>query len=207
MSCKPLIAGKNSVQRVLDLVIAAGDTGITYPELMAASGLSDRYFQCCKQELFRLGVLFLVKSQRWTRYFSTDEQRLAFELPLRAEQKAARKARDVARYAANAERLRLKRAENPEYGKPKAKKPRKSRAKPKADKPASLPAGFHRIKPVKADPFKTAQAVIPDGVKVTVCPPMPDRFAVSGPVVGGFATMRPGQYLPADTWASRLVAA
>ena len=204
MSCKPLIAGKNSVQRVLDLVIASGDTGITYPELMAASGLSDRYFQCCKQELFRLRVLFLVKSQRWTRYFATDEQRLAFELPLRAEQKAARKARDVARYAANAERLRQKRAENPEYGKKKAPKPRKSRAKPK---PASLPAGFHRIKPVKADPFKTAQAVIPENVKVTVCPPMPDRFAVSGPVVGGFATMRPGQYLPADTWATRALEA
>lgn len=202
MSCKPLIAGKNSVQRVLDLVIASGDTGITYTELMAASGLSDRYFQCCKQELFRLRVLFIVKSQRWTRYFSTDEQRLAFELPLRAEQKAARKARDVARYAANAERLRLKRAENPEYGKPKAKKPRKSRAKPK--QALVIP----KAKPVKADPFKTAQAVIPDGVKVTLCPSFSGgRYAVTGPVVGGFATMRPGQYLPADTWASRLVAA
>ena len=204
MSCKPLIAGKNSVQRVLDLVIEAGDAGITYPELMAASGLSDRYFQCCKQELFRLGVLFLVKSQRWTRYFATDEQRLAFELPLRAEQKAARKARDVARYAANAERLRLKRAENPEYGKPKAKKPRKSRAKPKQ---ALVIPKAKTVKPAPYESFKTAIAVIPENVKRTVCLAPPGRFDAADPVVGGFASMRLGQYLPADTWASRLVAA
>lgn len=40
------------------------------------------------------------------------------------------------------------------------------------------------------------EATVPAGVKRTVAPVRPGRFEVTGPVIGGFATMRPGQYRP-----------
>lgn len=38
--------------------------------------------------------------------------------------------------------------------------------------------------------------IVPPDVKRTVAPVRPGRFEPTGPVLGGFATMRPGQYLP-----------
>ncbi len=41
----------------------------------------------------------------------------------------------------------------------------------------------------------SGEVVIPENVKRTVQVAPPGRFALSGLVVGGFATMKPGQYL------------
>lgn len=41
----------------------------------------------------------------------------------------------------------------------------------------------------------SGEVIVPVGVKRTVAPVRPGRFEASGPVIGGFATMRPGEYL------------
>ena len=47
----------------------------------------------------------------------------------------------------------------------------------------------------------SGEAVIPDNVKRTVQVAPPGRFALSSPVAGGFAAMKPGQYLDEATFS------
>ncbi len=50
----------------------------------------------------------------------------------------------------------------------------------------------------------SGEVIVPPDVKRTVAPACAGRFEVSGPVIGGFATMRPGQYLPEAGFSSYL---
>lgn len=50
-----------------------------------------------------------------------------------------------------------------------------------------------RVSP--GESWKNVQASNPNNVKPIICPPCPDRYAVTGRVTGGFATMGIGRYL------------
>lgn len=201
----------DKVERYHAAVVQAGSQGISTGELEVVFNVTRRATQRPMEKLRNASRVWFVVVGKTARYYSSEEFALAGSLAIAAENKALSdelyRIRQEKKYA----KWRAITAAKPKAEKPpkeqKAKNVRESNLskarKPRPQKLVILP----KAKPVKADPFKTAQAVIPDNVKVTVFPPMPDRFAVAGPVVGGFATMRPGQYLPADTWASRLVAA
>jgi hypothetical protein len=64
--------------------------------------------------------------------------------------------------------------------------------------PRCTPSQEHPAAPVTLRtprPAPTLNPVIPPNVKITRLPAPPGRFEMAGPVVGGFATMRPGKYL------------
>lgn len=44
-------------------------------------------------------------------------------------------------------------------------------------------------------PAVDAPVIIPSHVRVQVCPSQPDRFAINGPVIGGFGSEGPGRYI------------
>lgn len=44
-------------------------------------------------------------------------------------------------------------------------------------------------------PAVDAPVIIPSHVRVQVCPSQPDRFAIKGPVIGGFGSEGPGRYI------------
>lgn len=67
--------------------------------------------------------------------------------------------------------------------------------------PAPLPAP---VAIVEAQRRPSGEVIVPDNVKRTVVPVRPGRYEVSGPVVGGFATLRPGHYLPEAGFSSYL---
>lgn len=207
----------DKVERYHAAVVQAGSQGISTGELEVVFNVTRRATQRPMEKLRNAGRVWFVSVGRTFRYYSSEAFALAGSLAIAAENKARSdelcRIRQEKKYAKwRAITVAKPKAEKPpkepktkkvRESKPsKPQKPRKSRAKPK---PLLV---IPKAKPVKADPFKTAQAVIPEGVKVTVCPSFSgNRFTPTGPVVGGFATMRPGQYLPADTWASRMVAA
>lgn len=55
--------------------------------------------------------------------------------------------------------------------------------------PAPVSISVRQLRP-------SGEVIIPPDVKRTIAPVRPGRFEPTGPIVGGFATMRPGQYLP-----------
>lgn len=50
----------------------------------------------------------------------------------------------------------------------------------------------------------SGEAIVPADVKRTIAPVHPGRFEATGPVTGGFAAMRPGQYLPETGFSAYL---
>ena len=55
--------------------------------------------------------------------------------------------------------------------------------------PAPVSISVRQLRP-------SGEVIVPPDVKRTIAPVRPGRFEPTGPIVGGFATMRPGQYLP-----------
>lgn len=214
---------ERSVKRTGDYhqaIVAAGAAGLSMPEVQQVMGVTRRAAQRPLGNLRSDGRIFFVMVGRNARYFATEAMATAGAVAMLAENKAISKAlADVRREKKLAREMAKRRAEGV---KPRQVKQARVRAEPKErkvrepkppkaakTKRESLPGHLlvlpaRNPKPKKAGPV---EIIIPENVKRTVCPSPPDRFAVSGPVVGGFATMRPGQYLPSDTWASRLVAA
>ncbi len=50
----------------------------------------------------------------------------------------------------------------------------------------------------------SGEVIVPGDVKRTIAPVHPGRFEATGPIAGGFATMRPGQYLPETGFSAYL---
>ena len=203
----------DKVERYHAAVVQAGSKGISSGELEVVFNVTRRATQRPMEKLRNAGRVWFVSVGRTLRYYSSEAFALAGSLAIEAENKA----RSDELYRIRQEKKDAKRrsitAAKPKAEKlpkePRAKKVRET-AKAKPAKRESLPGHMLVAKAAVRQPKKPTgpvEVIVPADVKVTRCPPMPDRFAVSGPVVGGFATMRLGQYLPADTWASRLVAA
>lgn len=67
--------------------------------------------------------------------------------------------------------------------------------------PAPLPAP---VAIAEAQRRPSGEVIVPANVKRTVAPSPPGRYEASGPVIGGFATLRPGHYLPEAGFSSYL---
>lgn len=204
---------KDKVERFYSAVVQTGSDGISTGELESVFNVTRRATQRPMAKLRDAGRVWFVSVGRTFRYYSTPEFAAAGALAIEAESKAisealykARQEKKYAKWRALTAKRQAERTPKP----PKAKKVREASAKPsKAKKPRQQrPLVLPKAKPVKADPFKTATPIIPESVKVQVCPSFQDpRFVVTGPVIGGFATMRPGHYLPGESWATRALEA
>lgn len=69
--------------------------------------------------------------------------------------------------------------------------------------PAPLPAP---VAIAEAQRRPSGEVIVPANVKRTVAPTPPGRYEASGPVIGGFATLRPGHYLPEAGFSAYLEA-
>lgn len=86
-------------------------------------------------------------------------------------------------------------------------KPRKARCTGRPGAELVAPPPCAEDAPVRINEAQRrprGEIVIPPNVKRTVGPTPAGRYEVTGPVIGGFATMRPGHYLPDAGYSSYL---
>ncbi|MES2958499.1 MAG: hypothetical protein V4792_09935 [Pseudomonadota bacterium] len=120
------------------------------------------------------------------------------------EQREANRLRERQRYYAQRDEILARerevyRARRIAAGKPVREQPRGPRVlaeppalpAPKPKKPAMTPS----LHVAKRGPAGTDQEPDMSRAKVTVYQPPPSRYAATGPVIGGFATMGVGRYL------------
>ena len=184
-------------EQALAYIKAAGEKGATKAEIAKSLGLETAQLDHPFAMLQKRSLMFSVKLFGGVRRFATQEWAEAAEgLDLTAEQRKERKNKQ----AEESRRRSLARK-----GITKAVKVQKSEPKP----------GKELVKPAKKDPhadymrgpaFRPEPAQNIDSVKVERIPTSKHWTEVTGPIVGGFSNMRPGQYLPSDSAVARAMA-
>lgn len=176
---------ETAVGKVHAHLVAAGDAGLSFDDIKRLCNISNTVASVRLAELRRLGKCFMARGDYWFRNFATMEQAAAYKLihcaatKRNLEVKERAQKREQAKQAARAKKAA-------ELAAIKAKKA--ARVVEVKAKPAPVKTSAVRLDP-------NAQAIIPAGLKPTLLPCQPGRFEVSGPVVGGFATMGVGRYL------------
>jgi sRNA-binding protein len=167
---------KTSHNGILPLVhsILAADTsplGMTFEQVMEASGLGQRQCSAALQLLKRAGRCFSNGIHRFDRFFYASAERMEACRPAvdarLAEVSEARRAEERRKNAANARSKRAAARKAKEAPQPKEKAAPKQKPA-KVAKPAK-PANVQIRKPPKVK-WSDAPVVVPDDVKVTVCP-------------------------------------
>lgn len=180
--------------------------GLTFVELRERTRLSASSLSSGLAEMHQADPprMFVVSIWRASRYFLA-EPGAAVRDKILLEHALQKETRDREVVAAK----RAARKAKKEAKAPPAPKPPKPPKPPKAAKPVlerriwpearndpppkarkknrAGPALVIKAKPLGSKPiFSSGEAFVPAHVKVQVCPSPPDRFAVTGPVVGGF---------------------
>ncbi|MBA3592086.1 hypothetical protein [Methylibium sp.] len=177
-------------QRIIAAVSACGPRGARQAEIAAASGIMLNHTSAELKRLCAAGQVFCIGSRKHSHYFPDASSAAAFAPVFEAEQTV------LAQAIKDADLMR-RRAAHRRKSAAKPGKPRKARAPNKVPKPAVNHWRQDNTKP-SAQTIKAAVVVIPAGLKPTICPSGTDhRFTVTGPVIGGFATMGVGRYLEA----------
>lgn len=167
---------KTSHQGILPLVfgILAADTsplGMTYPQVVEASGLDRRRCSSALRLLKLSGRCFSTGVHRFDRFFYATEARMeACKDAVAARLVVVRKQRKAEQSRKHRERLRAAaaaQAPEPKAAKPKREKAARKKAAPKvvAAKPAPV-----TIRKTPAQKWSDAEPIRPPGLKVTVCP-------------------------------------
>lgn len=181
---------------VFDAVDAAGS--LTLRDIRVAVGVQAPEFTTVVGQLVLCGLLIGVGPKCSKRYFADEALAQAYlaRIPVELDAvKVARKERDLQRRR-NAYRKKV--AQRPARpAKPKAEPKPLQVAKPKPATKTPWRADHSKPAPVTTPRAKVVQQIVePADVKRTVAPVRRDtRFAVEGPVIGGFATMGVGRYL------------
>lgn len=181
--------------------------GVSSHEIAAATGFRWKQVSLALCRLRHNGLAFHIGEQKDRRYFATAEARDAAAVPYKVFLHGVRQER-IARAKATA----LKGARKSYEAKREMRLAAQPKPEPKPPKPApkakAAPKPKHRQQPIKlakaksvkptVKSFKDMPVVNAGAVKVKVLPGFTgDRFAVSGPVIGGFASMGLGRYLEA----------
>jgi hypothetical protein len=188
---RPDVRPGTTVSRVLGMIRGVKDPlGISYEDL---SLIEAKWTAVSKglETLVMRGMVFQCGYRNWRRFFPTAEARDAAAPELaRMQAETAEKVKA----AASAARWAAQKAARPPK-EPKAPKPEKPKAAPKVKAVVQgAPAPKYVCAPVviktkhQAE-FKSAQPIIPAGLKVTVCPPcQPRSFAPPPWFKGEFQT-------------------
>ena len=194
----------SSFETIRNMVINSGAVGVTERQAQEECSILTRTVQKAFARLKASNELFVVKATKPHRYFYKEAFAEAFKAKAKEESEARRKQRVAERrkspiaIARQQQRNALMREQ---YQLQKAKEaPSKAAVKRAARTPktgkeliARHTKGTNAIH--IATPKPAVEIIIPENVKRTYQPAPAGRFEVSGPVVGGFATMGPGQYL------------
>jgi len=193
-----------SLEKVRAMLIKSAGNGISEKEAMAEFGILPRTVQKAVAKLREGGELHTFRTNNLVRFFSTPEYAKAFAQVVTFDREEKKKAKIAARKnspIALARREQRNAKAKAAYHSRKAKEePSKAAVKrasrtPKTGKEliASHTKGTNAIH--IPTPKPAVEVIIPENVKRTYIPAPAGRFDVSGPVIGGFATMGPGQYL------------
>lgn len=173
---------KSSHKGILALVrgILEADTsqlGMTYPQLVEASGLDGRQCSSALTLLKRAGLCFSTGIHRFDRFFYASAERMETCKP--AVDARLELVREQRRQATAEARRRQENARRERLGLPPLKATPGPRIKPKAEKPPKaakapapkvLPAAPMSKEARARKAWREAQPVIPPTVRVTVCP-------------------------------------
>ena len=192
---------------VLACIVAAGPAGVLQAEIVERVRVCVRVAQKQVALLRKSGDIVSPRVWQDCRHFSDKQAAEVWKAERKAENEA-RKAETLKRhYAKESQRYYAQKALRPPKPPkaPKAAKPPKQRmpkrVAPKLGKELVKPSRFVPLPPKPQGPV-----IIPANVKRTAAEIKPGRYDVTGPIVGGFSTMRPGQYLPSDSAVARAFA-
>lgn len=176
---------------VLSAINHAGPDGITRGDLSIATGLQVVLLGATLQRLIKQGQVVQAGRTQYLHFFPSQEAATAWE--------AREERRLKALYAQRSEADALREDARA------AMRRKKARRLPPADLRCvpTLPAEPAPVQVRKAKP-EPRPVVIPDNVKRTVATTRPGRYEVSGPVIGGFATLPFGQYLDGQGYSRYL---
>ena len=166
--------------KIRTILVAAGVAGSTWSEIVEKSGCNQSDIEDGLAWMRKNGQAFSAGKNHTFRTFATKEDAEAYR-----EWRAVKRLKDK-----RASQQTIKAAVAP-----------KKEAKPKKLGTITYALRENKKKDAEkaaiAPDFSKIPAVNPNGVSVTVLPCRPGRYEVSGPVIGGFATMGIGRYLEA----------
>lgn len=177
---------------MLRAINTAGPDGITRADLAIATGLQMVLLGATLKRLINQGRVVQAGRTQHLHFFPTQAAATAWETCEERRLKALyaqRSESDALREEARAAMRRKKARRLP---------PPDLRCVP--TQPGELPP-VQVHKPAKGEP---RPVVVPANVKRTVAPVRPGRYEVSGPVIGGFATLPFGQYLDGQGYSRYL---
>ena len=186
---RPKAWADKAASKTYRLIHEAGPAGLTTLAIAGLRNYHEKSVECHLTELRRDGLIFTAKSARWAVHFASEQYAKDYK---------------AARDADRLEAARIKRQKRHEREvKAKLAKEGKAMRVVKHKPPKPKPVRVVKLAPAKSvvagvPRLDAAQPVlIPSNVKITRIPAPVGRFEVTGPVVGGFATLGIGRYIEA----------
>lgn len=180
---------------VLGAVEGAGICGMTQRQLCEQLRVDRHRMSALLAQYKAAGHLYSAGPRMNSRYFTSAK--LAAEAEPLIAQVLAKQARDAAEARREQRRLAQQQAPRQRPARPTARRGADLVAKQPLARPAPVRVAEEQRRP-------QGEVIVPATVKRTVVPAPAGRFEATGPVIGGFATMRPGQYLPESGFSSYL---
>ena len=180
---------RGTTAEALRLLQEAGEQGTTRIAIAEAIGCTIGEIEHSLCMLRKRGQVFGARYNNYVQQFARLEWAEAF-LQRRSDDLSQAKAEQRRKWRESKQRQRIE-----------AVKTAKQKPEPVPGKKLVKPSRFVPLPPKPVGPV-----IIPENVKRTFAPIKPGRYDVTGPVVGGWATMKPGQYLPSESVISRVYA-